>query len=461
MDDKRIDLMKNQPIPKAINTLAIPAILGLIIMAVYNMVDAMFVSWLGTSAAGAIQVVFPAMMLMVAVAMLFAMGGASYISRLLGANNKERANQVCTTCILSILGLAVGVTAVGFIFMDPILKFFGASEAILPSAREYFMYIIAGAIFHMGNVGFNNMLRGEGSAAYSMIGMGTGALLNIALDPLFIFGFKMGVKGAALATSLSAMTTFIILLSHYLRRRSVLHIRFKSYSLDRTMMFEVFKVGAPTMIRQILASVAVGILNQKAILYGGDPAMVGIGLMSRVFMIVTYIIFGFGQGFQPVVGYNYGAKHYKRMKESIRYSNLVTTVIMVVAAIIFVFFPRQIMMIFKAEPEVVDVAVQAFRYFAITMPFIGYAITINVLFQAMGRAIPAALLSLSRQGIFFFPIIFIFPKAFGLTGVLLTQPMADVLTVILTTFLGIKVCHEINQKAKAMDEPDAHPQAAR
>ncbi len=461
MNDKRIDLLKNQPIPKAINKLAIPAILGLIVMAIYNIVDAMFVSWLGTQAAGAIQVAFPAMMLMIALAMVFAMGGSAYISRLLGAGEIKRANQVSSTCFIFIVGIALVMMVVGYVFMDRILLFFGASDDVLPLAREYFTYILAGTIFQMSNIGLNNMLRSEGSATHSMVGMATGALLNIILDPILIFVFKMGVKGAAIATSLSALTTFVILLSHYLKARSVLHIRLKSFSPDGKLLGEVFKIGTPTMIRQLLAAVAVGILNQKATFYGGDTAMVGMGLMSRVFMIAMYVLFGFVQGFQPVVGYNYGAKQYHRVRESLRYTMIVSTIIISVAALIFAVLPRQIMMIFKAEPDVVEVAVLAFRYFAVTMPFIGYAITINVLFQALGRAIPAAILSLSRQGIFFFPIIFILPQLFGLTGVLLTQPVADLLTLALTAVLGIRVCREIKRKESEMDQVSEQPQAAR
>ena len=446
MDDKRIDLMRNQPVPKAIIQLAIPAIMGLVIMALYNAVDTMFVAWLGTEAAGATQVVLPSMMLMPALSMLFAMGGAAYISRLLGQGDKERPNKVSSTMFFFTLGTGILLMIGFYAFLDPLLYFFGASESVLPVARQYAIWIFAGTIFQMANMTMNNLLRSEGSAMFSMIGMMSGAILNIILDPIFIFVLGLGIKGAAMATTLSAIVSSVVLFSHYLRKKSILHINFRSFRPDGIMLREVFKIGTPSLIRQLLASVAVGILNQMATRYGGDAALAGMGLMSRIFMVSMYVLFGFVQGFQPVAGYNYGAKRYDRLRQSVTFTVLITTAMSIITALVFVLLPRQIMGIFRAEPDVVKVAVLAFHYFAVTIPFLGYAITINTLFQAMGKGWQAALLSLSRQGIFFFPMVFVLPRLFGLTGVLLTQPIADVLTTILTAALGIHAMRGLRKK---------------
>ena len=396
LTDKRIDLLKNQPIPKAITKLALPAIAGMLIMAVYNIVDAMFVSRLGTEAAGAIQVAFPMMMIMTALAMLFAIGSSTYISRLLGQNDIERANKVTSTVFVIVIGTSLLTMAAAFIFLDDLLMFFGASETVLPYARQYVMFILMGTVFQMSNMTLNNLLRSEGSATLSMIGMATGAILNIILDPIFIFALNLGIKGAAIATSISAAVSFCVLFTPYLKKKSVLHITLKKFAPDKEMLAEIFKIGTPSLFRQLLASLAVGILNQMATRYGGDAALAGIGLMSRVMSFAMFTIFGFGQGFQPVAGYSFGAKRYDRLHHAIRFTILVASIITTATALIFALLPYQLMSIFQAEPEVVDIAVMAFRYIAITMPFFGYAVTINVLFpsdrarSARGTAFPFA-----------------------------------------------------------------------
>ncbi len=450
LKDNRIDILKNQPIPKAVTKLAIPAIAGMLVMAIYNAVDAMFVSWVGTEAAGAIQVAFPMMMVMTALSMLFAIGSSTYISRLLGQEEVERANKVTSTVFVIVVFISILAMILGYIFLDSVIRFFGASEAVVPYAKKYLIFILAGAVFQMSNMTLSNMLRSEGSAMLSMVGLSVGAILNIILDPIFIFWLDLGISGAAIATSISAVVSFAVLISPYLKAKSILHIKLKFFAPDLLMMKEVFKIGTPSLFRQLLASFAVGILNQMATQYGGDPALAGMGLMSRVFSVALFTVFGFAQGFQPVAGYNFGAKRFDRLKEAVRFTIIATTAITTVAGIAFFALPNQIMSVFKADPEVVAVAVKAFKYMAITMPFLGFAITMNFLFQAMGRGIPAALLSLSRQGIFFFPLVYTLPRFLGLNGVLITQPAADIFTLLLTVVLAIKIIREVNVMEKNM-----------
>lgn len=437
MKDNRIELMKNLSIPKAVMKMAIPSIIGLLVMAIYNVVDTMFVAWLGTHATGATQIVFPMVMGLSAVGLTFGIGGGSYISRLLGQNEKDKADKVASTSFFASLVIGLFITVVGIVFIEDILTMFGATETMMGLAKDYGRFIMLGATAQIINMTLNNLLRSEGSAKYSMIGMLIGAGLNIALDPLFIFTFGLGVKGAALATTISQFVTMTILLSQYIKRRSLLSISIKKISFNINIMGEILKMGSPTFVRQILMSISMGLLNQAAASFGGDTSIAAIGIVSRTMMISFYIIFGLSQGFQPVAGYNYGAKEYKRLSEALKFTTLISMSISIVSSMIFLLFGKEILSIYKPSQDVMILSLDYIRYFAFSMILMSFTNVIGVYYQAVGRGIPALLLSITRQGIFLIPLLMTLPSMFGLKGVYLAQPIADILTLILSVIMFI------------------------
>jgi len=437
MEDKRIDLLKNETIPKCVMKMALPSIIGLLVMAIYNIVDTMFVAWLGTQATGATQIVFPIVMALGAVGLTFGIGGGSFVSRLLGEGDKKRAEQVTSTSFYIALGIGILTTIFGLLFIEPILKMFGATETMLPMAKEYGTFIMVGATAQIVNMTLNNLLRSEGSAKNSMIAMVAGACLNIALDPLFIFGFGWGVKGAAIATSISQFATMIMLIMQYVRKKSLLHINIKNISLDSNLISEVFKMGSPSFARQILTSVSMALLNQAAGLTGGDSAIAAIGIVSRTMMIIMYVIFGLSQGFQPVAGYNYGSKNYSRLKESLHFTIKLSMSIALVSSALFLIFDKEILSMYRPTPEVMALAVDFVKYFAVSMVLMSFTNVIGVYYQAVGQGLPALILSSARQGIFLIPCILVLPKMIGLQGVFIAQPIADILTLALTIIIFI------------------------
>lgn len=438
MEDKRIYLMKEAPVSKAVNAMAAPAIAGLMVMAVYNIVDTMFVAWLGTEATGATQVVMPIMMLLSAIGLAFGMGGGGYVSRLLGAGDRERAHKVATVSLFISLGTGLIVMIFLLLFLEPVLSFFGASGSVLAEARTYGFFIVLGTLFSVSNMTMNNLMRSDGSAKLSMVAMAAGALLNIILDPLFIFGLDLGIAGAAIATSFSQGVTFAILLSHYIGKRTVVHIHYSYFQPTLKMIAEIMKIGIPTFIRQVLFSISLGILNQSAFSAGGGDLLAAVGLVFRITMMPMYIIFGLGQGFQPVAGYNYGAGNHRRVTGSLVYTLLFGGAVSLTAALILIFAGGQLLSIFKPTAEVLELGKKGLLYMSFALLILSLNNSISVFFQAIGKGKPSIILALSRQGLFFIPLCFILPSLMGATGVLLVQPFADLITLLLSCFLLVR-----------------------
>jgi len=437
LEDKRIRLLRDEPINKAVNNMSIPAIIGLLVMAIYNVVDTMFVAWLGTNATGATQVVFPISMLVSAIGLAFGMGGGSYISRLLGSNKKSEANKVASVSFISTICLGILFTIFSISFIKPILGFFGAENEVMELSKIYGFYILIGSTFVMGNMSMNNMLRSEGSAKLSMIGMGIGAVLNIILDPIFIFVFDLGIAGAAMATTISQMVTFAILASKYLSNHSVVKIALKYFKPSKLIYKEILKVGVPTFFRQVLLSISIGILNNSAVNYGGPDLLAAIGLVLKTSMLPMYIVFGIGQGFQPVAGYNYGANNKSRVMDSFKYSMTLCVLVSLICSIILIIFSSQILSLFRVSESVLRYGVVGMKYNAIALVFMSITNTVGVFYQALGKGKESLLLSVSRQGVFFIPAIIILPNIFGVTGILTAQLVADILTLILSAFMFV------------------------
>ena len=436
MNDKRINLMKNEKVSKAINKMATPAIIGMLVMAIYNVVDSIFVSWISEEGyeVAATQVVLPIMLIASSIGLALGMGGGSYISRLLGKNDKLEANKVATVSFFSGIVLGLLITTINIILLEPTLKLFGADINTLELAKDYGQYIIFGYAFTILNMILNNLLRSEGSAKYSMIGMTLGAVLNILLDPIFIFVFGWGIAGAAIATTLSQIISTIILVSFYIKKKTLIKITPKDFKPSIQIYTEILKVGIPTFFRQMLVSVSIGILNNAASDISTD-LVTAISIMIRVTMIPMYITFGFGQGFQPVAGYNFGAGNKKRVIDSFKYTVFVSIIITSISCLIFLLFGNVVFDIYKSSESVTAYGLVGLKYYAIALLFLGISNTIAVFYQALGRGVEALILSIARQGIFFIPLILILPGVLGVNGVLASQGIADLLTVILSISL--------------------------
>ena len=435
MDDKRIKLFRDEKVSTAINQLSLPAIVGLLVMAVYGFVDTMFVAWLGTAATAATIVMVPIMMLMSSFGSALGVGSASYVSRLLGMNKPGEANKVATVIFATAAALGIGVTLLAFVFMTPVLGFFGAEGEVLTLAGDYGRYIFMAAFFAVTNQVLNNLLRAEGSARLSMVGMLVGALANIILDPLFIFTFGFGIAGAAMATALSQVISFVVLFSRYVNGHAVLSIRLKYLRPSLSIYTEVVRVGLPTLVRQVLSSVSIGILNTAAVSYGGKDLLAAVGLIFRIVVMPLYIIYGIGQGFQPVAGYNFGAGNRERVMEALRHTMTISFVIAASSGILMAVFNDELLTIFRAEPGVAVYGAVGILWYVPAIMMMAVSNTIATFYQALGKSRESMILSVTRQGVFFIPVILTAPSIFGVTGILATQLISDILTLILSLAL--------------------------
>lgn len=435
MDDKRINILKNEKVSTAVNKMAAPAIIGMLVMAIYNVVDSMFVSWLGDYPIGATQVVLPIMLLSSAIGLGFGMGGGTYLSRLLGRNEKDEANKVASVSFFTGLGISILLMLVCLVFLSPILTFFGSDENTHQLATTYGTYIVLGFTFTVLNMVMNNLLRSEGSAVFSMIGMGIGSIINIVLDPILIFTFDMGIAGAAIATTFSQGVTTLILLSVYLRKKSLISISIKYFKPTFDMYKEILIVGVPTVFRQVLVSVSIGLLNNAATAYGGTELLSATGVIVKVTMIPNYIVFGYGQGFQPVAAYNFGAKNQQRVMDAFKHTLKVSLGIMITSFILFIVFNDLIFDIFRSSDTIREFGKIGVRWYMFGFVFLAISNTISIFYQSLGKGKEALVLSVARQGLFYIPLILLLPNIVGVNGVLMAQGISDVLTFVLSISL--------------------------
>ncbi len=433
--------------------LSIPSIIAMLTNAIYNLVDTFFIGRIGTSAVGAVAVAFPIFNLIGAVGLTYGVGAASYVSRLLGAGEKEQADKAASTALFTSLATGIAFALLGLMYLDPLLTAFGATETIMEYAREYTMIIIMGSIFTMMNMTMNNLVRAEGNAQRFMVAMVSGALLNVALDPIFIFGFGMGIKGAAVATVISQSVSTVIILEYFVRKKSFTNLSIRLFRFSLHIYSEIFKIGLPTFLRQFLSSFSVALLNNAAGAFG-DHAVAAIGITMRVLMLGMMVLFGYGQAFQPVAGYNYGAKKFSRVFEALNFSILVTTVFATFFAIIGMVIPGSIVSIFSNDPEVIDVGSRALRAVSIFFPSFGFVITFTVLFQALGKGFAAGLLSMSKQGLFLIPAIIVLPRLFELNGVIYAQTIADFFTLFVAAILAMMIVKKLKAQSKELSLAD-------
>ena len=437
--------MTETPIPNLVSRLAVPTIISMLVSSIYNMADTFFVAKLGTSAAGAVGIVFSLMAVIQAIGFGLGMGSGSNISRLLGQQKNKEADIIASTGFFSAITFGLVLTFLGTIFINRLMKNLGATETILPYAKDYAKYILFGAPVMCASFVMNNILRSEGKAALSMVGITFGGILNIILDPVFIFVFKLGISGAAIATLLSQCISFSLLLSCFIRKKSTTKLHIKNVSKKIGTYLLIIKTGLPSLCRQALASTATIFLNVSASFYG-DSAVAAMSIVGRIFMFTMSAMIGLGQGFQPVLGYNYGAKKYDRVREAIFFTGKVGTVVMTSFAVIGFIFAEDIMKVFRKEDlEVIVIGAFAIKMQCLALPTHPMIVVSNMTLQIVGKSWQGTFLSAARQGIFFLPLIIIFSQAMGLIGIQITQPVADVLTAICTVPFMILFFKEIKQ----------------
>ena len=408
------------------------------------MADTYFVSQLGTSAAGAVGIVFSLMAIIQAVGFTLGMGSGSLSSRLLGQKRHDEVNQICSSGLFAAAALGITITVIGSLFLDPLMDVLGATDTILPHARSYARYILFGAPFMCSSFVMNNVLRSEGKAAYSMIGIASGGILNILLDPVFIFVFHLGIAGAAIATLISQCISFTILLGFFLTGKSTIMLHPRYISRNPNTYQEIIRTGFPSFCRQGLASIASIALNVNAAVYG-DAAVAAMSITSKIFMMVFSVMLGFGQGFQPVVGYNYGAQKYRRVKQATIFTFLAGVGMMTVLGILgFLFAPQLIRLFRRDDIQVIAIGTNAIRAQALALPLMPLATVMNMVFQVIGRSKKATLLSACRQGIFFLPLIVLLPMWLGLTGIEIAQALSDLCTFLLTIPFALLFIRELN-----------------
>ena len=445
IQDKRTRLLRDGDIKKTIIYLAIPSIIGMVVNAIYNIVDTIFVGRLGTEAVGAVGIVFPLYMLIASLGIAVGMGAASYISRSLGRNEKEEAEKTAANAVGIVITLGTVLMILTLIWLEPILRLFGSTETILPQAIDYAQILIIGSPIVMLKMALNNILRAEGSAHASMIALILGALLNIILDPIFIFSFGLGIRGAAIATMISQTIAVAYQLWYYFTKKSYLRLRIKNVKPSFPIIIQISIIGFPLLLTQGLNSIAMMMINIASNPFGNE-AIAAMGIVKRVMSLAMFTLFGFSQGFLPVAGFNYGAKNFKRLAEATRFSIKVTTIFTIYASILLIIFSRFIISWFSNDQEVIDIGSQALRAYSYPFPLLGFQMICFSLFQALGKAIPAGLLSISRQGILLIPLVLLLPRYIGLDGVIYAQPIADALTIVMTALLALIVFTQIRKE---------------
>ena len=448
--NKKMELLGNAPIPKALVSLGIPIMIGMLINALYNLVDAYFVGGLGESPMGAISIVFPLGQVVVGLGLMFVNGAASYLSRLLGSGDKKTANIVASTALYSSVLIGAVLIIFSTIFLKPILTSLGATETIMPYALTYARIYVISCIFNVFNVTMNNIVASEGAAKTTMCALLLGAVINIGLDPLFIYTFDIGVAGAAIATAISQLVSTLVYLTYILRKKSAFTFSIKDFIPTQQTFVEILKIGIPTLTFQLLTSLSIALINRASSDYG-DAVIAGMGAVTRVTSMGTLVVFGFLKGFQPIAGFSYGAKNFKRLRESIKISILWSTIFCVVVGLLMVVFSTQIISQFaNGNGEMISVGQKSLVANGLSFFLFGFYTVYSSLFLALGKGTAGFFLGACRQGICFVPIIFLLPAIWGLSGILYAQPIADIISAIITVFMAFNLHRKLSIEEKSI-----------
>lgn len=431
----QFDKMTKTPIPKLILGLSVPTILSMLVSNIYNMVDTAFVGKLGNSASGAVGVVFSFMAILQACGFMFGQGSGSMISRRLGNKEIKEAGVVASTGFFTAFGIAMILSFTGIALLDKIVFWFGSTETIAPYARDYIFWILVAAPFLVTSFTLNNILRYEGKAAYGMIGMMSGAVINIGGDALFMFVFKMGISGAGLSTAISQFISFCILVSMFVRGKTSTVISIKSISYKNHLLWDIVSTGFPSMLRQGLASLTTLILNKEAGIYG-DEAVAAMSIVSRIIFFSSSIGLGIGQGFQPVSGFNYGAKNYSRVKKGYWFTFGAAETITVIMVILIQLFSGSLIGLFRDDLRVIEIGTRALRLQSMAQIVFPFCMVTEMMYQSTGKKLGATLQSASRSGLFFIPSLLLLAKFRGLAGIQEAQPVAQILSFPLSFFFS-------------------------
>lgn len=437
--------MTQTPVEKLIIQLAIPSIISMLVTTIYNAADTFFVGQISTSASAAVGVCFSMMSVIQALGFFFGQGAGSSISRALGNQKGDQAGELASVGFYSAILFGLCVTGLGLAFMEPLVYLLGATDTIYPHAVEYLSIILVGAPIVAASFVLNNLLRFQGYSFYGMIGVTAGGILNVILDPIFMFVMDLGTAGAALATVVSQTISLIIL--YYLNNRySSVKIRMRNFRPRIPHFGDIIRGGLPSLLRQSIASVAVICLNQAAKPYG-DAALAAISIVSKITMFTNSAMLGFGQGFQPVCGFNYGARLYDRVRKGYFFCVMYSFLFLTTLAVIEFFFAGNLIGVFRDDPQVIEIGTLALRLQCLSLPTFSVIVISNMMLQTSGKVVAASLVGSARQGFFLIPVVFILPALFGLLGIQMAQPIADFATFLLAVPLARNFLKEMKQSA--------------
>lgn len=441
--NNKMELLGNAPIPKALMALGVLIMIGMLINALYNLVDAYFVGGLGESPMGAISIVFPLGQVVVGLGLMFGNGAASYLSRLLGRGDRNTANKVASTALYSSVIIGAVIIIFAAIFLKPILLLLGATDTIMPYAVAYARIYVISCIFNVINVTMNNIVASEGAAKTTMCALLLGAVLNIGLDPVFIYVLDMGVVGAAIATAISQFVSTLVYIAYVLRKKSAFSFSVRNFNPSKQMFIEILKIGVPTLTFQLLTSLSIALINRAANGYG-DAVIAGMGAVTRITSMGTLVVFGFLKGFQPIAGFSYGAKNFARLREAIKTSILWSTCFCVVVGLLMIIFPEQIISKFaNGNVEMLSAGQKSLMANGLSFFLFGFYTVYSSLFLALGKGAAGFVLGACRQGICFVPVILFLPIVWGINGILYAQPIADILSAIITIFMAVHLHKEL------------------
>ncbi len=446
--------MTETPIHRLIPKLAIPTIVSMLITSIYSMADTYFVSQLDDpSASAAVGIIFSLTTMIQTIGLSTGIGASNVISISLGQKNVERAKVVMATAFFSILFLGAAIAVLSVVFIDPLIYVLGATETIAPFAKEYALYILLATPFMAASLVLNATLRAQGNAFYAMIGLTTGGIINIILDPIFIFWFDFGIAGAAIATGISQVISFFILLWQCNYRENSITVDIKHFTPKLQIYKEIMAKGSPTFFRTGLVTVA-SILINIATRPFGDFAIAAVGIINRIVMFMNAFLIGYGQGFQPVAGFNFGAKKYGRVVKAYNFSLKVALVLTVATGIFCFIFAENIVMLFRKEEEIVMIGSLMLRLMCVVLPLQSISIISNMLVQSIGYSFRATIISMSRQGIFLIPLILTLPNAIGILGVQISQPISEVCSVVLSFSIAVSVIKDVKRKMLVEETSD-------
>lgn len=452
MEDKKIRLLRDEKVSKAILKLSIPMVMGMMIQVLYNLVDTYFIGMLNdANQLAAANISLPVFMMLMAIAGIVGSGSSSYISRCLGNKDYEEANKTISIATGILVIMSIIVMIVG-IFMSPnIAKGLGANDVTFNYTYKYIFIMFIGAIPVMCSYALGQLLRSEGNIMQSVIGLTLGTVVNIVLDPVFIFGLKMEITGAAIATIIGQTSTLLYFMYAFLKGKTTLKINLKKFKYDKNIFKEIFTIGVPASLNQMLMGVATVIVNNIAVGYG-TLTVAGMGVAMKIMTIGTFVFMGFSAGCQPLVGYNYGCNNIPRVKEIIKKGIIITSIIGLSLALMFGVFANSLIGLFTSEPEVINKGAIILRALIISLPFVGGQMISTTSAQSMGKVVVAFILSISRQGLLYMPLLIILNKVFGFSGFIYAQPITDMIMLTFSAILLFKVMPKENNSYELKEE---------